>query len=107
MIITPTIGRVVWFTPVANDAYVKNYGDQPMAALVTYVFSDRMVNLVVFDHEGNARPHTSVDLVQEGDPKPEERYAEWMPYQVGQAKKHAVEVPAELPNFREEGTDGV
>lgn len=90
--IRPTIGRIVWFTPAKDDAYIgTNYKDQPMAAIVTYVFSDRCVNLAVFDHNGILTNHRSVDLVQEGDPKPEERYAEWMPYQIGQAKKHAEE----------------
>jgi hypothetical protein len=91
MIIKPTVGRVVWFTPNEdiNPLGIKvNHGDQPMVAFITYVFNDRMVNLIVWDHEGNRSKHTSVTLVQEEDPKPEGNYAEWMPYQVGQAKKH-------------------
>lgn len=87
-IIAPTVGRIVWFTPTNDDAYVEVHGNQPFAAIVTYVHDDRMVNLTAFDHAGNAKPHTSVVLVQDGDPKPDDRYAEWMPYQIGQAKKH-------------------
>jgi hypothetical protein len=56
-----------------------------------------MVNLVVFDKNGNPRGEKPVTLVQEGDypppapdhPPPGRPYAQWMPYQVGQAKKHA------------------
>lgn len=91
--IKPSVGRVVWFTPYAD---AENYhGDQPMAAIVTYVFGDRMVNLAVFDHNGNSKPYTSVTLVQEGDPRPDGRFAEWMPYQIGQAKKHESNIPTQ------------
>jgi hypothetical protein len=92
MIISPTVGRVVWYTPVDNDEpeRVVDHGDQPFAAIVTYVHNDRMVNLAVFGHNGVAQPRTSVQLVQEGDDKPSGTpYCEWMPYQLGQAKKHA------------------
>lgn len=82
MVITPTVGRVVWFRDHDDDP-------QPQAAMVVYVWHDRMVNLVVFDHEGNRGAATSIALRQEGDPVPDMPYAEWMPYQVGQAKKHA------------------
>ena len=91
-IITPTVGRIVWFTPVRPDDYVTDHGGQPFAAIVTYVWSDRMINITAFDHNGDPKPHTSVDLIQEGDPKPAQRYAEWMPYQLGQAKKHETQV---------------
>ena len=64
-------------------------GDQPFAATVAYVHSDRMVNLSYFDHDGLGWSQTSVPLVQEGDEKPVGMYCEWMPYQLGQAKKHA------------------
>ena len=53
-----------------------------------------MVNLAAFDHNSVPLAFTSVTLVQENDPKPEGYYAEWMPYQVGQAKKHADDKPA-------------
>jgi hypothetical protein len=90
MIITPTVGRVVWYTPADGAPEGYNNGGQPFAALVAYVHSDRMVNLAVFDHNGVAQSRTSVPLVQEGDPKSVGGYyCEWMPYQIGQAKKHA------------------
>ena len=93
MIIQPTVGRVVWFTTGVDHGFSK-HDSQPFAAIVTYVWNDRMVNLAAFDHNSVPLAFTSVTLVQENDPKPEGYYAEWMPYQVGQAKKHADDKPA-------------
>lgn len=80
--IIPSIGRVVWYRGMPRR-------EQPFAALVTYVHNDRMVNLVVFDHNGTPAGRNNVTLVQERDaiPAAPASYAEWMPYQVGQAKK--------------------
>lgn len=86
-VITPTVGRIVWYWPRVNDG--EPISEQPFAAIVTYVFNDRMINLAAFDHVGNAERHISVQLVQEGDAVPGlGDYAQWMPYQIGQAKKH-------------------
>ncbi len=87
--IKPTNGRVVLFTPSnhLDDGFV--YHGQPLAATVTHVWHDRMVNLVVHDANGVSWPKTSVTLLQDQDQTPAYGYfAEWMPYQVGQAKKH-------------------
>lgn len=85
--IVPTIGRVVWYWeggPHGPD-------NQARAALVAYVWTDRMVNLAVFDPNGIPYNRTSVRLLQEGEAiDPGEEYAEWMPYQIGQAKKNEV-----------------
>lgn len=62
-------------------------GEQAFAALVTYVHSDTMVNLAVFDANGVPFAETSVTLVQDNQPVPAGRYCEWMPYQKGQAAK--------------------
>lgn len=92
--IKPTVGRVVWFRHFKGDpGFAKNDTDQPLAAIVAYVWADDMVNLVVFDHNGVSWPRTSVKLVQddirpENRPAPGDEFAEWMPYQIGQAKKH-------------------
>lgn len=98
--ISPTVGRVVWYRPSDNDTRVAmavRPGIQPLAAIVTHVFDDHLVNLVVFDHDGNSYPRTSVHLVQEGEEKPEGiSFAQWMPYQVGQAKKHEPSLEAKL-----------
>lgn len=80
--ITPTVGRVVWFHPEANM-------DQPYAAIIAHIWSDRCVNLAYFDANGNSRSATSVPLVQDEDrfAGPDAFYCEWMPYQKGQAAK--------------------
>ena len=82
--IKPTIGRVMWFWPVASER-----GAQPYASLVTYVHDDNMVNLVAFTTDGAPFPAGSVAIVQDGSPyvAGDLPYAEWMPYQKGQAAK--------------------
>jgi hypothetical protein len=84
--IKPTIGRVVWF-------YDKNrQGDisQPLDAHIVYVHTDVLINIAGFDQNGVPFAQSSVFL------RPDENtpvaghpfWCEWMPYQVGQAKKH-------------------
>ena len=88
--IKPSIGRVVWFQP--EHAHGAPDRDQPYAALIVHVWSDRMVNLGGFDQNGAPFAACSVTLLQDDDPiPPHGRYAQWMPYQVGQAKKHETE----------------
>ncbi len=83
--ISPSIGRIVWFWP-AKEADAPE-AEQPNAALVVYVWGDRMVNLVVFDSNGNSRGETSVTLLQDDDaPNACGRYASWMSFQIDQAK---------------------
>lgn len=88
--IKPTVGRVVWYYPPGRSA-----SEQPQAAIVAHVWSDTCVNLAIFGDDGSPRaaPPTSVLLVQEGGETPSGgHYCTWMPYQIGQAKKHADEV---------------
>lgn len=93
--IKPTIGRVVWYWPPPSDSIVGNDGSQPLAALVTRVWSDTCVNLAVFDANGMPANRTSVLLHQDENPKPSSGFAEWMPYQKGQAAKtEAIEAAA-------------
>lgn len=81
--IKPTIGRIVHFRNV--DAL----DEQPQAAIIAYVHSDRLINLSVFDANGNAHPRIGVQLVHEDDLLPIEGvFAEWMEYQISQAKKY-------------------
>ena len=94
--IKPTIGRKVWFyaggavLPGAWTTYKSGDETQPMDATVVYVHGDRMVNLAVLDHAGEPHAVRSVHLVQPGDEAvPNGMRAEWMPYQVGQAKKES------------------
>lgn len=86
--IKPTIGRIMWYWGEATGR-----GAQPYAGIVTYVHSDNMVNLTVFDWNGNPAPRTSVPIVQDGSPYTvgDSQYCEWMPYQIGQAKRHEAE----------------
>ncbi len=105
--IKPTIGRRVWYWPSDYDrGLLQNKPEtviqasdrtQPCDAGVVYVHSDRMVNITVADHNGHMHRRTSVNLLQEGDVRPDASdyaFAEWMPYQTGQAKKQVVEKDA-------------
>jgi len=85
--IKPTVGRVVWFQPAKSED--EPLREQPLAAIIAYVWNDRMVNLGGFDENGAPFAATSVTLIQEeDDTQPASGYfAQWMPYQVGQAKK--------------------
>lgn len=91
--ITPTIGRRVWFRPSA--ALIESSGmtvhDKavPLDAGIIYVWNDRLVNLDVTDHAGAHLAITSVPLIHGDEPAGPMPffYAEWMPYQNGQAKK--------------------
>lgn len=83
--IKPTNGRIVWFTDPSGPSLTQ------LAAIVTSVHSDRMVNLCVFDQSGVPFPRTSVPLLQDKDEPGRSPYCEWMPFQKGQAAKHDAE----------------
>lgn len=90
--IKPTVGRVVWFHPHPNEDLVANAAwtdpKEPFAAMIVYVWNERMVNLVVFSQVGLPVGRTSVKLLQDDDAKPEGgSYCEWMPYQRIQNEK--------------------
>lgn len=84
--ITPTVGRKVWYRPAKAEFIARN-GEQPLDATVVAVHSARSVNLVVFDANGemHKRPRT---LLMQGDEQydPVTGYCEWMPFQTGQAQ---------------------
>lgn len=86
MSITPTVGRVVWFTPATQDELRPN-NHQPLAAIIAHVWSDTCVNLAVFDANGANHSRTSVYLAQDDMPRPGAGFCQWMPYQKGQAAK--------------------
>lgn len=90
-IISPTPGRIVWFNPTPHDG-IATLNGHPLAAVVSGVHNDRLVNLAVFDAYGNAQQRSNVHLVQPGDAVPDFAHATWMPYQVGQAAKTQVAV---------------
>ena len=73
--IKPTVGRVVLIFNRLSGR------DQPEPALVTYVWSDRMINVGGFDSNGMPFAMTSTTLVQDGDHIPSYGHAQWMPYQ--------------------------
>lgn len=85
--IAPTVGRIVWYRPVAGEV-LPGPGEQPLAAIVTHVLGPERINLTVFDVNGFAHGRKAVLLIQ-GDTvaPPGAGYAEWMPYQKGQAAK--------------------
>lgn len=84
--IPPVPGRIVW---IRDRSFSIDRGS-PEAATIVYVWNDRLINVV--GHDANGAPFTlhSVKLVQPGDEHPHafgSPYAEWMPYQKGQAAK--------------------
>lgn len=98
--IKPTIGRRVWYWPSPQDrgetehkpSSVIQQGDQSQAcdAGIAYVHSDRLINISVADQNGVTHSRTSVQLLQEGDQRPEHGgFCEWMPYQVKAASQVA------------------
>jgi hypothetical protein len=85
--ITPTNGRIVWYTPGPDFAGVQHDRSKPLAASVCHVWGDRCVNLDVTDSNGAHWPVTSVTLLQDEDTGNSwGGFAEWMPFQKGQAK---------------------
>lgn len=95
--IEPTVGRVVLYTPDTEDDQIHvNYGVQPMAATVAYVWNERMVNLSVVDHNGKQFSLTSVPLAQDDDAV-SPGMCEWMEYQKGQAAKTEEALSANKP----------
>ena len=95
MVMPPAVGRKVWYRPFGQNRTLLGVFDdaQPCDATVTYVWSDRMVNLHVVGPAGAVQQFNSVPLVQPGDDVPvieHGGYAQWMPFQVGQAKKGGV-----------------
>src|SRR6266404_2060396 len=81
--IKPTIGCVV----LVQNRSGSTDTSQAEPALVSYVWSDRLINVGGFDHNGTPFAFTSLTLLQDDDPLPAGAYAEWMPYQKGQAAK--------------------
>jgi hypothetical protein len=85
--IKPTVGRVVW---VRRAGAIDQR--QPEVALIVYVHSDRLINVAGYNANGEPFRLTSLPLKQ-GEPALDDwipdgaNFAEWMPYQVGQAAR--------------------
>jgi len=86
VIVTPTVGRMVHYWPDKSEHIDHNEG-QPLSGQIAAVNEDGTVNLQVLDSRGCARSQVRVTLIQDGDEKPTHTFAEWMPYQKGQAAK--------------------
>jgi hypothetical protein len=85
--IAPTIGRIVWYHPLPSAPYPK-VDDQPHAAIIAFVKNNTTVNLTVSAWSGDTYAARHVRLLQDDEPAPaDEPYAEWMPYQRGQAAR--------------------
>jgi hypothetical protein len=59
MMITPQVGMPVLYHPHPDDHFGAG---TPLAAVITHVWSDSMVNLVIFDQNGLAQNRTSILL---------------------------------------------
>lgn len=79
--ISPSIGRVVWYWPA--DPENRDYpSDQPQAAIIVHVWTDRRVNLFIMPECRSGYNKQGVRLLQDGDERPQMgAFAEWMPYQ--------------------------
>ena len=100
-LITPTIGRVVWYYPFGADTR-EGSPVQPVPALIAYVHNDRHINIGGFNEDGTPLNATSVYLYHgDDDPRPVNGgFAEWMPYQTGQARKHSIDVEAVIAELQ-------
>jgi len=87
MKIIPTVGRMVHYIPQTNTARMPG---QPCAAVIAAVLDENTINLTAFDANGFPYGVQNV-MLYHGDPEaqtpPEVGYAQWMPYQQGQAAK--------------------
>jgi hypothetical protein len=83
VMIEPTVGRVLHVRQRPGNFDF----NQPEVALICYVHSNVVINVAGFDAAGKPFAFERLQLVQEGDKVPPFPYAEWMPYQKGQAAK--------------------
>lgn len=94
----PTVGRIVLFHPIAEIT---------QAAVIAFVHSDTMVNLAVFDGNGVTSGKTSVQLISEGQAKPEfGQFCEWVPHHFAQATQPVQTVALKM-EISKETTDAI
>jgi hypothetical protein len=87
--ITPSLGRIVLFHPFPEVDRLPDY--QPHPAIVTFVHSDRAVNLAVFNSAGGHYPRENVQFLQDAEnpPKGTREWAEWAPDGTAEGKARA------------------
>lgn len=88
--IKPTVGRVVWYYPPQAGFTGCHPGQGvPLPAMIAKVWSDDCINIGGFDANGMPFNAASVMLFHDDGAslRPGYSYAEWMPYQKGQAAK--------------------
>ncbi len=86
---TPTVGRVVWYNPAA-DENINRVPGQPLAAMIACVNEDGTINLGLLDRDGVVCHRVNVHLLgPDADAGVDETkaFACWMPDQIGQAQK--------------------
>lgn len=81
--IKPTIGRKVWFYDEPNTP--------EQDGTIFNVIDDHNIGVRVTNRTGNVYSRDLVLLVQDGETPPNGPHCRWMPYQVGQAKRHEPE----------------
>lgn len=105
--ITPTIGRKLYFYPNGMPTRTMNDQDSPLDATIVYVWPSTAqvgpgfsLNLYVIDHAGVPIAVHGIPLIQDGEDAPAapQPYAQWMPFQVGQAKAQETEKAPEAGN---------
>jgi hypothetical protein len=92
--IVPTPGRIVWYYPSSEDEkFFPCNRPEPLPGIVCHVWSEREVNLCVFDMNGYAHSMKQVKLIQPEDPPfvGVGSFCMWMPFQIGQARKASSE----------------
>jgi len=78
----PTVGRIVWYHPSPDDPGPDPHS-APLAAIIAFVWSPVLINIVVFDTNGKPYSKTSVPLFDlETAPDRPFGFAEWPVYGV-------------------------
>lgn len=94
----PTVGRALWYWPTRDARASLGLGDdmdQPMAATIVCVHSDRKVNLAYYDHRGRVHRASDVLLLQ-GDEQyvPVTDHATWPPQPLQPARRSVHSKPS-------------
>lgn len=106
--IKPTVGRVILVRNRPGNRVPTRAEDHPHgeeAGIIAYVHNDRLINVACFTNWGQHAPLVNIRLLQPGDEVPKnEVYAEWMPFQKGQAGR-AEQLAARLEELSRGGVD--